>query len=164
MNSMYFKKGSVIRGNMGYAIAKIPNETGVVENVQLCEITSFEAKQTINKNKLRVTNKIQDQSIEIGSEGTGSIKYLASTSRFAVLASRFNEGKGAINFDITVTTNDPNSDVGEQVITFRGCSLDEVELAKFTTSEDFLEASSNFTFDDYIIEKEFLPYSTGIGG
>lgn len=90
-----------------------------------------------------------------GWEGSGKATFHYNSSVFRKLFYNFKETGEDIYFDIQVTNEDPASSVGRQTVILKDCNLNGGVLAKFSASDDYLQESIDFTFEDFEMPETF---------
>lgn len=88
-------------------------------------------------------------------EGSGSATFHYNSSVFRKLFYNFKDTGEDIYFDIQVTNEDPASSVGRQTVILKDCNLNGGVLAKFSASDDYLQESIDFTFEDFEMPETF---------
>lgn len=90
-----------------------------------------------------------------GWAGTWSATCHYNSSIMRKLAERYKNDGQDFYFEIQVVNNDPSSDAGEQIMTFKECNMDELILAKFDADGEYLDEDMSGTFDDFSVDKGF---------
>lgn len=117
---------------------------------------NLEAKVTKKKTKVPILGQTGKGNKASGWEGTGSATFHYNTSLFWEMLKRYKDTGEDIYFDIQVTNEDPTSQVGRQTVILKGCNIDGGLLAKLDAdSEDYLDESMDFTFEDFEIPETF---------
>lgn len=146
----YLHSKDIISGQEASAFIKID---GRIEQIFYAK----NLKAIVKKKKvfLKTLGKRGSQVKSSGFEGTGNMSIYSVTSFFKKLMSDYIKNGKDIYFDIQVTNFDPSSSVGRQTIVLKNCNIDSVTIANFDISQEALEESISFTFDDVDILEMF---------
>lgn len=108
------------------------------------------------KTAVPILGKTGQSNKSTGWKGSGSAEFYFNTSIFAEMMETFKDSGKDIYFTMQLINDDPNSKSYGQQVTLIDCNLDKVILAALDiTSDDPLTSSTDFTFDDYHIDKPF---------
>lgn len=139
-----------INGQEGEATAKIGSEIQKLFMVKDIEATIEKEKEEVKTLGRRGTgNKA------VGYKGTGSMTMYYASTYFRKMALDYVKNGRDIYFDLTITNDDPTSDVGKQTIVLYGCNFDSIVIAKLDTDSAVLDEEMDFTFEDFDILEEF---------
>lgn len=116
---------------------------------------NLEAKFEKQKTEVPILGKTGKGNKSTGWTGTGSATFHFNTSIFRKMLKQYKETGQDVYFDIQVTNEDPTSSVGRQTVILKDCNLDGGILTKFDASEEYLEDSFDFTFEDFEMPEEF---------
>lgn len=151
----FIDKNTVISGRSGVVTAKI---NGRVE--EIAEIKSLTATINLSKADFKaIGTKVTQKKIN-GWDGTGSMTVYFVTSRWNELILDYTKYGKVTHFDIIIDNEETSSEIGKQTIKLSRCLLDGGDVAKIDTDADFLDASYNFTFEDWDVVKKFDKYTT----
>lgn len=151
----FLSKDDAINAREGVIIGNI---NGKVK--ELAEIKSLTATVELNKADFKALGTSATQKKTTGWSGTGSMTIYYVTSEWNKIILNFTKYKKVTNFDIIVTNEDPSTNIGKQRVKLSRCTIDGGDVAKMDADADFLDASYNFTFEDWDILDEFNPYTT----
>lgn len=118
-----------------------------IDDEMMAEVTSLEAKITLEKSDVNQTGTLAKGKKIVGSEGKGTIKLNKVTSYFIKLLG--DDMKKGVQSSFTVTSKlaDPNSK-GEEKVVLKGCTFDELTLANWEAKK-LCEDSIPFDFVDF---------------
>ena len=151
----FIDKNTVISGRSGVVTAKI---NGRVE--EIAEIKSLTATINLSKADFKaIGTKVTQKKIN-GWDGAGSMTVYFVTSRWNELILDYTKYGKVTHFDIIIDNEETSSEIGKQTIKLSRCLLDGGDVAKIDTDADFLDASYNFTFEDWDVVKKFDKYTT----
>ncbi len=128
-----------------------------IENRRYHFMQAIELEANFEKTKVQVPilGKPGKGNKSTGWKGTGKATFHYNTSVFRKLFYKFKETGEDIYFDIQVTNEDPASSVGRQTVILKDCNLNGGILTKFSASEEYLQETLNFTFEDFEIPETF---------
>jgi hypothetical protein len=117
----------------------------------IADITSLEAKVSIEKSDVQVARKLTKSKKVTGMSGSGTIKTNKTRSYFMNLIS--NALKTGKDTSVTITSKleDPDA-LGTEEVVLKNCSFDELSLVNFEGGK-LGEESIPFTFDDWDIKQ-----------
>ena len=115
----------------------------------------LEAKFEKTKAQVPILGKPGQGNKSTGWKGSGSAAFHYNSSVFRKLFYDFKDTGEDVYFDIQVTNEDPASSVGRQTVILKDCNLNGGVLAKFSASDDYLQESIDFTFEDFEMPETF---------
>lgn len=146
----FLKAGDTISGQEARAYITIEGR-----NEELFYAKKLESKVEKQKTEIKTLGKRGVQNKAAGWKGTGTLTIYYATSLFRELMLKYMKEGVDTYFDITVTNEDPTSNIGRQTIVLKGCNLDEVSMGAFDVDTEVLEEDMAFTFEDVDILDEF---------
>lgn len=151
----YLKAGDIISGQEGEATATIRRADGTVSNENLFFARTVTGTVSINKTAVKTLGKRGEQHKTIGWSGSGSMNIFYVSSLFRRMAMQYIKTGVPVYFDLLVTNRDPASGVGQQVTSFKSCTLNSIIMGKLDTESDTLDEDVEFTFDDVDLLEDF---------
>lgn len=125
------------------------------QRFNIMQAINLEAKMERNKTEVPILGKTGKGNKANGWKGTGSATFHYNSSIFRRFMYKYKNRAEDLYFDIQVTNEDPTTAVGKQTIILKDCNLDDIILAKFDASAEYLDESFNFTFEDWEMPQEF---------
>ena len=125
------------------------------ERYNLMQMINLEAKFEKNKSEVPILGKTGTGNKSTGWKGTGSGTLHYNTSIFRKMLEKFKDSGEDVYFDMQVINDDASSGAGRQDITFINCNIDGGILSKFDADGEYLDEDVKFTFEDFIINKNF---------
>ena len=122
---------------------------------KLMQLTKFEAKFKINLTKVNILGRTGAGNKPAGWEGTWSATAHYNQSLFRRMLLEYKKTGKMPTFDITVTNEDPGSNVGRQTLILYNSLIEEGILAKFDASAETLDEDLSGKFDDFDMPEEF---------
>ena len=122
----------------------------------LMQLYEFESKYEVNLVEVPILGRVTKGTKAAGGKGSwsGTAHYNQSIFRKWLLHYK-NTGE-LVPFDIQVSNEDPSSQVGRQTIVHRGCLIDSMILAKYSSGDDdILDEELSGTFDDWDMPESF---------
>jgi len=116
---------------------------------------NLEASIEKTKTEVPILGKTGKGNKSTGWKGTGSATFHYTSSLFRELLVRFKETGEDIYFDIQVTNEDKNSQVGRQTTVLIDCNTNGGIIAMLDADSETLEESIDFTFEDWDMPEEF---------
>lgn len=119
------------------------------------QLYNFESKMEVNVAEVAILGKTGKGNKPTGWTGTwsGSAHYNQSVLRQILL--EYKKTGRMQPFDITVTNEDPTTEIGRQTIILRGCLAKGGVLAKFDADSETLDEDIEGTFDDWDMPETF---------
>lgn len=119
------------------------------------QMIDFEAPLGKNKVVVPILGKMMDSNKTIGLAGTfsGTMHYNQSVLR-QMLVDYKNTGIDDY-FEIQITNEDPETNLGRQTIILKDANLDGVTLAKFDADGEYLDEDVEGTFEDFSMPESF---------
>lgn len=152
---MVLSKDDVVAARSGVITATIDGKV-----VELAEVKSLTASIEITKADFKALGTKAVQKKPTGWTGTGSMTIYFSTSQWNKIILNYTKYGKVTNFNIIMTIEDTATSIGKQTVTLSRCTLDGGDIAKLDTDADFLDASYNFTFEDWDMPEEFSQYTS----
>lgn len=118
-------------------------------------IIDFEAPIEKNKVEVPILGKLMTSHKTVGMSGTfsGTMHYNQSIFR-QLLIDYKNTGVDTY-FEIQVTNEDPQTQLGRQTLVLKQCNLDGGVLTKFDADGEYLEEDIDGTFEDFTMPEKF---------
>lgn len=118
-------------------------------------IIDFEAPIEKNKVEVPILGKLMTSHKTVGMSGTftGTMHYNQSIFR-QLLIDYKNTGVDTY-FEIQITNEDPQTELGRQTLVLKQCNLDGGILTKFDADGEYLEEDIDGTFEDFTMPEKF---------
>ncbi len=118
-------------------------------------IIDFEAPIEKNKVEVPILGKLMTSHKTVGMSGTftGTMHYNQSIFR-QLLIDYKNTGVDTY-FEIQITNEDPQTELGRQTLVLKQCNLDGGMLTKFDADGEYLEEDIDGTFEDFTMPEKF---------
>ena len=118
-------------------------------------IIDFEAPIEKNKVEVPILGKLMTSHKTVGMSGTftGTMHYNQSIFR-QLLIDYKNTGVDTY-FEIQITNEDPQNELGRQTLVFKQCNLDGGMLTKFDADGQYLEEDIDGTYEDFTMPEKF---------
>ncbi|MBR4844827.1 MAG: phage tail tube protein [Bacteroidaceae bacterium] len=140
----------VIKGSMAKCYVTIDGN-----RYNFAHAISLEATMEKNKATVPVLGKTGKHNVPSGWEGSGSMTLHYNSSIMREMLYKYKETGQETYFEIQVENEAPGSNVGNQTVILKQCTLDGGILAKFDADADYLDEDVDFTFDDFEIPQKF---------
>lgn len=129
------------------------------ERYLLIQAKSFEAKIEKDKKEIGILGRSMKGNKASGAKGTGSFTIYQNTPLFTDMLKMQSATGTDVYFDLMVVNEDPTSEAGRQIVTFKDVNLNGGTIASFDADGEMLEQAMDFTFEGMeIIEKfQMLP-------
>lgn len=146
----FLKAGDTISGQEVRAFLTVNGR-----NEELFYAKKLESKVEKKKTQVKTLGKRGEQNKAAGWSGSGTLTVYYVTSLFRELMIKYIKTGVDTYFDISVTNEDPTSNIGKQTIVLKDCNLDEVSMAMFDVDTEVLEEDMSFTFEDVDLLDKF---------
>lgn len=117
----------------------------------------IDLEATIDKNKVEVPilgkTMTSHKTVGMSGEFSGTMHYNQSVLRQITL--EYKKSGKDIYFEIQMTNEDPETDLGRQTLILKDCNLDGVTLAKFDADGEYLDEDIDGTFEDFSMPESF---------
>ena len=119
------------------------------------QMIDFEAVIEKDKVEVPILGKSMKSHKTVGMTGTfsGTMHFNQSVLR-QMLVDYKNTGIDE-NFEIQITNEDPETNLGRQTIIIKDCNLDGITLAKFDADGEYLDEDVEGTFEDFSMHESF---------
>lgn len=148
MKTMHAKDS--ISGSMAECFITIGNN-----RYNFMQAIKIEAKIEKIKKEVPILGQTGKGNKSTGWKGTGSATFHYNTTIFREIMLNFKNDGQDIYFDMQITNEDKTSTVGSQSIILKDCNIDGGILAKLDATQDFLDETMTFTFEDFFIPEKF---------
>lgn len=126
------------------------------DRYNFAQAISLEASIEKNKSTVPVLGKTGKHNIASGWEGSGSMTLHYNSPVIRQMLYDYKKTGVDTYFEIEVTNEAPNSNVGNQRVILKGCTVDGGIITKFDADADYLDEDVDFTFDDFEIPEKFV--------
>jgi hypothetical protein len=147
---MFILASDALTGNSGFVTGTIDGKVR-----QLAEIVSITATVTKSKNAFKCMGYKGTQHKSTGWSGAGSITMYVISSDWNKMVNDYVKTGKDCYFDIMITNEDAGSTAGTQRVSLYRCNIDALDIAKFDANADYLQVTSNFTFEDTDLLEKF---------
>lgn len=144
------KAWDAINGAMGTCYAIIDGN-----KEEMLYLKNIEASVSKNKSEIKVLGHNGTKHKAVGWKGSGSATIYYATSKFRELMLKYMKTGVDTYFDLVITNEDPNSDIGAQTVVLKQVNIDGVSLAKLDIDSTELDEDMDFTFNDADILNSF---------
>lgn len=119
------------------------------------QMIDFEATIDMNKVEVPILGRTMTSHKTIGMSGafSGTMHYNQSVLRELITEYK-NTGIDEY-FDVQITNEDPETNLGRQTIIIKDCNLDGITLAKFDADGEYLDEDVEGTFEDFSMPETF---------
>ena len=143
-----------VNGQEGQLFAWMPNEAGVIEQVNLFHCKDIVANMNINMTSLRVLGYLGEQEKPTGWKGTGSLTLYYGTHHWTRLLEYYKTTGILPPLTVLMINDDPNvtdrfGNVVRQQLQLRGVMIGGGLLGALNVNSQVLESPFPFSFRDF---------------
>lgn len=139
----FLERGDLINGRFGEAVVIIDGNRET-----MFYLKNITAKIDIDREDIPRLGTPIDLSVGGSAKGTFEAEMYSHTKAFRKVLIKYMKERKETFFDIILTQNDPNFELGEDTVILKRCYLDGGEIFKLDIEDSNLSQSISGTFED----------------